>query len=384
MNRNALRFASLLGAGALAACSTPTTWDAALDTAQDVAADVVPDVQPDATDVPDAIDATDVQPDIAYDVQFADTTRDVATDVVIAPTHTYVYVMNALVVDPDDDPAHPHTGFDIDGRQSTTSDTVGCLKGDFGSALDPDQNAPAGCLFGTPGCRGGVDNQFPTMANTILSVTMMDARAGLTTAINQSQLVLMLRLTRVDSFVDDSDIGVQIYRGFPTFSTGCTSVLPARTYQVDRRSITTGGTTIDDALFSATAQIVAGRLRFTGSDTSVFTLSGTNLLPIALHAMRLRGDVTPGGIANGNLGGWDTGDDLVTQLTVVAPTYASLLPSVIGGFVDYQLMGVCIDRTAHPWHLGGVSLGAGFTAVSAVIDTTTPIADTQRIGTCGI
>ncbi|MEI8258130.1 MAG: hypothetical protein WCJ30_20830, partial [Deltaproteobacteria bacterium] len=385
MNRTTLRLASLLGASALAACSPPVSWDAGVDAPPDIAADVAPDAQPDVMDAaPDATDTTDVQPDIAYDVQFADTTRDVASDVVIAPTHEYVYVLNAISVDPDDSPARPHTGFDIDGRQSTTSDVVGCLKADFASALDPDQNAPSGCVFGTPGCNGGVDNQFPTMATTILSVTGMDARVGLTTAVNHSQLVFMLRLTRVDSFADDADVGVQIYTGFPTFSTGCTSVLPGRTYQVDSRSITAGGSTLDNALFSATAQIVAGRLRFTGSDTSVFTLSGTGLLPIALHAMRLRGDVTPTGIANGNLGGWDTGDDLVAQLTTIAPTYAALLPSVIGGFVDYQMMGICIDRTVHPWHLGGVSLGTGFSAVPAVIDPVTPIAAAQRVGTCGI
>lgn len=386
MDTKLLCLAVLLGARVLAACSTPASWDAALDTPQDLGRDVPPGLI-DAFDTPDAADATgtaDVRPDVAYDVQFTDATRDVANDVLIAPTHTYVYVMNALSVDPDDSLAHPHTGFDIDGRRSTATDALGCLEPDFGSVIDPDQNAPSGCVFDTPGCNGGVDNQFPTMANTIMSVTGMDARAGLTAAINLSQLVFMLRLTRVDSFVDDTDVGVQIYRGFPTFTTGCTMVMQSRTYQVDRRSIAVGGTSLDDALFSATAQIVAGRLRFTGADSSVFTLSGTGILPIAIHAMRLRGDVTPAGITNGNLGGWDTGDDLVAQLTIVAPTYASLLPSVIAGFVDYQLMGICIDRTMHPWHLGGVSLGTGFSAVTAAIDTTAPIADTQRLDTCGL
>ena len=382
-----IRVAVLLCSVPLAACGSMPSWDASTDASAPV--DTVNDIAPDIADtgvdaLADVVDATDAQPDIAYDIQYVDATRDAATDVVIAPTHEYVYVMSAMNVDPDDVATNPHTGFDVDGLASTASDPMGCGHSDFGSALDPDQNSPAGCLFGTPGCNGGVDNQFPTMATTIQSVTMMDARALLSQSINNHQLVFVLRLTRVDSFVDDSDVGVQVYRGFPTFSTGCTSVIGGRVYQVDQASLTPGGTTLDDALFNINGRIVAGRLQIVAAATDVLTLRGSGLIPISLHALRLRGDVTPSGIARGNLGGWDTADDLVSQLSMLAPTYASLLPTVVSTFVDVQIAGVCIDRSMHPPALGGVSLGAGFAAVPASLSTTAPIATAQTPGTCGL
>lgn len=384
MRTRSLAFSLLALTASLAtACSNGTGFVDASDVQQDIATvDAFDATNADANDA-GTDTGVDARTDVSYDVQFADVTRDAASDVMISPTHEYVFVMNALNVDPDDNPANPHTGFDVDGRASDGSDAIGCNHSDFGSALDPDQNSPTGCLFNTAGCNGAVDNQFPTMADTIQSATGMDARALLNTSIDRHVLVLMLRLTRVDSFVDDSDVGVQVFRGFPTFSSDCTTVTAGREYQVDQASLRTGGTTVDDAVFSVTASIVRGRLQFAAPDSFVFTLSGTNLLPIGIHAMRMRGDVTPDGISNGNLGGWDTGDNLVTQLRMIAPPqYAPIIPGLVGGFVDVQLMGVCRTGGSTP-RLGGVSLGAGFTAVPATLSTTMQVASAQMPGTCG-
>jgi hypothetical protein len=99
--------------------------------------------------------------------------------------------------------------------------------------------------------------------------------------------------------------------------------------------------------------------------------------------MRMRGDITPAGLTNGNLGGWDPGSDLVMQLQMIAdPMYHDIIPTLIGGFVDIQQMGICRTSGSMP-RLGGVSLGAGFDAVPATISTSMPIASAPSSGVCG-
>jgi hypothetical protein len=365
------------------ACSQDVGWDAG-DSGTDVVSDIVDSTSDTRVDSGmDALDAAiDAPQDVQYDIQFADITRDIATDVMISPSHEYVYVMSGLTVDPDDNPANPHTGFDVDGLASLSTDANGCNHGDFGSALDPDQNAPSGCLFGTLGCFGAVDNQFPTMATTIDNTTDMNTRELLTDAVNSGRIVILVRISDLDSFADDDNVRVRVYTGFPTFTTGCTSVMPGREYQVDEASLS-DPTNIDSALFDVSARIVAGRIQFAAPDSYVFTLRGSGLIPISIHAMRMRGDITPDALANGNLGGWDTGDDLVMQMQAVAPAmYHDVIPLLISGFVDVQQMGVCHTSGSMP-RLGGVSLGAGFAAVPAVISTTMPHAAAPTAGVCG-
>jgi hypothetical protein len=292
--------------------------------------------------------------------------------------------VSELTVDPTDAPGEAHTGFDLDGLASGPMDPDGCGHEDYLSRLDPDQNHPAGCSPSAAGCRGGVDNQLPSIADTVERFTMTNPRLQIPQQINAHRVSLVVRVAGVDDFRNDDSVTLSIYAAYPTFSDDCSQVLPNRVYQVSRSSIRAGGTTLDEARFRFDGRITNGRLRVEAPRDSVLSfplpgLSGPSGT-VDLHTPRVRMDLSEQGGTNGNLGGWVAGSELVETLVALRPDQRTLIESSVGSFVDIR---VGSDCGSNPRALGGVSLGIGIWMIPARVSETAPIAERRTPGTCG-
>lgn len=319
------------------------------------------------------------------------------------PGMEYVYVIDNLSIDMDDTASMPHTGFNLDGLFSGENDANGCMFEDFTSMLDPDQNCSMvnamgmcmaspnmGCAAGSAGCRGGVDNRLPSLANTLGS--MLDLRATLSTQITSNQLSLLLRVSDVNDLQNDPNVTVRLYAGYPTRTTDCMTVQAGAEYTISADALMPGATSIDQALFNFQGSIVAGRLRVDGSTS----MNGRFMLPLPeimgmrialnLYNPQLRINLTADQGTAGNLGGAVRAGEAITAVTQVAPMYASLVRSVIGNLVDIQPMppltsGLCYDNMTMMY--GSIGMGLGITARSARIATTNTIQTARPAGVCG-
>ena len=88
-------------------------------------------------------------------------------------------------------------GFNLDSRVSERGDEETCGH--------PDLEDPEG--------RSGIDNQFATLFR-LLSVIVEDTpQIAIQGAINEGRVLMMIELLGVDSFVDDDDVTLRIFRG---------------------------------------------------------------------------------------------------------------------------------------------------------------------------
>ena len=307
---------------------------------------------------------------------------------------TYTYVIDQLRIDANDNPDVPHAGFNLDTFYSSATDPNGCNHDDYGSVLDLDQNMNS-CMWTAARqangmCRGGVDSQLPTLANTIETAAGMDIRAVINEQVNGNKLALVVRVTGVNGVpgpdFNDSDVNVKIYLAYPTFTTDCMTVAANREYVVSRSSITDTGTTIEDAKFAFTGSIVAGRLQVTTGINGRFELPLPavmgHALTLPMHATQVRATLTPNEGTDGNLGGWVSGNDVVTAVGAIAPEYITVVEGAIGGLVDIQVENVC-EMAGPPRRFGGIGLGLKLHFVPATLRMNDTIQAAQATGTCG-
>jgi hypothetical protein len=316
------------------------------------------------------------------------------------PGQTFTYVIDNLSIDMTDNPDVPHTGFNLDNLFSSDIDAMGCTHADYFSTTDNDQHCSAvtnemctvtpntGCARTATGCKGGVDNQLPTLANTVQTALSTDIRMTIADTIANNSLALLIRVSDVNDTMNDSSVRVAIYRAFPTFNAGCTAVAANREYSVDSSFLSAGATNIDTgATVAFDGSIVNGRLQVrAGGSSGVFNLpisfSGYTL-NLPLNQVQFRGNVSATEIATGNLGGWVGGEEVITAVRMIAPSYEAVVRGVIGGLVDIQVQGICDGSAMMPPRYGGIAVGFAVHAIPATISTTTPIATTQAAGTCG-
>lgn len=325
------------------------------------------------------------------------TTTDTGPTPDAGPGMEYWYAVNSLVIDPNSASA-PLAGYNLDNRASDVNDDVGCFHDDYFADIDTDQNCtdPDGsgpmapncamsCTSGTAGCTAGVDNQLPSLAETIMTAANQDVRALLADQITNNKISILARLSDVQSLTADPAVTVRLYIGYPTRTTNCTGVTPDQEYVIDDGSLMTGATSLDQSTYTFTGSIVAGRLRV-GDNTTQFVLPlpvMDQVIPLTLSATQLRLNVTATTGMNGNLGGYVLGQEVVDAVGALAPDFRQVVEGAIGGFIDIQVASICDDPSANPRRYGGIGIGLRITTVSARVPTTNNIVAARPTGACG-
>ncbi len=324
------------------------------------------------------------------------------------PDQTFDYVINAITVDSAAGGMAPNpatstagvTGFDLDGLKSTPADaamrgSAACSHADFFSTIDPDQNT-GNCVAGMPrggaACQGGVDNQLPEIANTIMGFGT-DLRMTLSEQVAAGKVAILVRVTGVNGTpgptLNDSAVRISVYPTSRPMFAACSNIgMPGQMFAVDNASLNTAGD-LDSAKIQFDGSIVNGRLRVAPAAAGgasmpnfTFNLPIMNMnIPLALFKTQLRVDMTPDRGANGNLGGYAQLAPLASMLGVLLPAGIppATVQTVLQSLVDVQdpagnAMGCSAPN-------GGISLGLGFTTVRAVIAPMTVMG--ALAGMCG-
>lgn len=318
-----------------------------------------------------------------------------------AGPQTYDYVINRLILDEGAEPpaSRGFYGFNLDNRLSpsraASQQALDCQHGDYFSTVDPDQNTGM-CTAGSPGgganCQGGVDNQLPNIAQTIMGVqTSLNVQATLNEQITSGRLLILVRVSNVNGTLgptlNDDSVNISVYPFAYAAFANCTNIQqPNQMYQVDNRSLTTAGD-LTTARLQFQGSIVNGRLRVappaanpTAPNFSLpLPIMGQNL-QLNLFQTQLR--VTMGATAgtNGNLGGYLKQTDLITALTTIPALmqFREAAMGLIGGFVDIAT-GTPTPSCESPE--GGIGVGLGFETKIATIAATTVA--TAPTGVCG-
>ncbi len=323
-------------------------------------------------------------------------------DVIDAPARaprTYDFVVSDLTVDPTDDPATPHTGLDLDGLCSGPDDPSGCNHADFLSADDDDQNSMtdrlvptgAGCHAGAPGCRGCIDNQLPTIINSVQAAVMnQDLRAILRHQVRSGQVTLLLRVTGVDDLRDDDAVEVLVVAGYPMVADCDRQFDGDGEFAVRTQSLRTGNIDITSgAIVRMPGRIDRGRLG-AGPAAWSLTLPFPEIMgippPFVLGAPRLRATLATDGnrAAAGVLAGVADANVLADIQRMQSCGHAFDNCELGSGIVDIPIpsSALCVDRSdPNHWRYGSIGLAVGMTLVRAVIS---PTPRTERApGMCG-
>lgn len=240
---------------------------------------------------------------------------------------------------------HPDTaigkvyGFDLDGMVSDTpADRCDETYDDFGPAGEP-----------------GVDNRFGTLGVALFDLTYdqnqrRTLQAAIDEALARGDWLRTLQIAGIDDATTDPDVTVTI----ATASSG--SALPLGSDgAIAAGAMVTPGTT----LATVHGAIAGGVLSFE-LDTLSVTLG--DLYPEAtLHDVRVRGALTPRGLAEANVGGSITVDDAL-----------ALAMATGGGSLTRQELVMVLGPDLDPDTSGGtcasVSVGLGLRAVPVVLD----------------
>lgn len=318
------------------------------------------------------------------------------------PGATYDYVINRLLLDEGAEP--PATrgfyGFNLDGRTSPSTtaqqQAADCSHGDYFSVVDSDQNmgtCAAGSAGGGMGCRGGVDNQLPNVAQTIQQFQPdLDVQGTINEQISDGGFLIVVRVTDVNGTLgptlNDPSVRVLVYPyAFANFPNCANIQMPGQSYTIDNRSLNTAGD-LSSAKLQFTGSIVNGRLRVapppaSGANTPNFSIPLSIMdmtLNLDLFQTQLRFDLRATEGTNGNLGGYLKQTTLITALTTIPALmqFRDAAAPLIQGFVDIATgTPASCDNPE-----GGIGVGLGFTARSATLSPMGAAAGTP--GNCGV
>jgi hypothetical protein len=330
-------------------------------------------------------------------------TTDTGTPIADAgPGATYDYVINRLLLDEGAEPGvttRAFYGFNLDGRNSpsrtASQQAADCSHGDYFSTVDPDQNmgtCAAGSAGGGMGCQGGVDNQLPNVAQTIMQFqASLNVQNTLNEQVDEGKFLIVVRLSGVNGTLgpalNDPSVQVSVYPYAYAAFANCANIQMAnQMYQIDNRSLTTPGD-LSTARLQFQGSIVNGRLRVNPPAANP-TMPNFSI-PLSLMGMTLNLNlfqtqlrVTPGETdgLNGNLGGYLRQTDLIDALTTIPALmqFRDAAGPLIQGFVDVAT-GTPTASCDAPQ--GGIGVGLGFTTKRAQILPTTVSAAPS--GVCG-
>jgi hypothetical protein len=270
-------------------------------------------------------------------------------------------------------------GFNLDGRFSPSATSAqaadDCFHGDYFSTVDPDQNR--GSCAGGSGCQGGVDNQYPNVAQTFqLFQSQLGVQSCLSRRSSEGRGLILIRVADVDGplgpALDDPEVTVSLYPGaLPLFAECAAITRSGQPYAVDDLHLTIPGDP-GSARLRFGGSIVRGRLRVTAPATSALPFAlgfgGTS----QLRAFQLRVSLTETDGTRGNLGGHVDQTELL-ETFVSLPRLGALRDAVgplIQGFVDLATPNADGARSCESPQ-GGIGIGVGFEAVRARITATT-------------
>jgi len=262
---------------------------------------------------------------------------------------TRVFVINSLDVGQADPMGDPNVvpGFDLDSHNTTSmSDPMGCGFPDFTS--------------GPPDNIDGVDNQLgPILAGVASTV---DIPGAIRDNINAGTVLILVEVTGINSFMNDTSIRMNLYRGLlrpgvtmPMLG-GDGLLAPGQTFDIDERSFMSDRST---PLVSAPGRIVNGRLQAGPAD---FMLNiDVMSMPVMLNIRdsQTRFNITASsGISTGVLGGALRVTEVVDAVRVFAPDLEMTIRTILSGQADLEpdMTGVC----------QAVSVGLVFDGVPAV------------------
>lgn len=127
-------------------------------------------------------------------------------------------------------------GFNLDNSTTRPGDSSGCGQGDFVAA------------DGTP----GVDNQFALLLPLIAAAGGSALPVYVQSAINEGDLLILVRLTDLDDLANDPNVSVTVERAMGTAIVGADSMLlPWQTFDVDTEEPSTtftNGVLVDGVL----------------------------------------------------------------------------------------------------------------------------------------
>jgi hypothetical protein len=378
-----------------------------------VAGSVLPgDDRPGTTNVPDnglnrmppeagVIDAGATRPDV---VAMADVAIDRGPPDA-GPGMTYDYVINRLIIDEGAEPfvaARGFYGFNLDGRYSPSrtaqQQAADCSHGDYFSTVDPDQNEGS-CVDGAAGggtsCRGGVDNQYATLAQTLMQfMPTFNLNTEINASINTGALLMLVRVSGVHGVLgpslNDPSVVVRMYPvAHATFANCANIQTSGQAYAVNNRSLLTPGD-LDSARVRFDGSIVNGRLIVTPNTTTSrienFSVSAvvpsSEMLGVTLFDTRLRFNLRETEGTAGNLGGYFLQTEYLNVLTSI-PALAQFRDAagpLIQGFVDIATAGAGTTLSCDSPQ-GGIGIGLGFTARRATISPVT--VNARPAGACG-
>ncbi len=267
-------------------------------------------------------------------VMACDPSTATAPTPIIPVTRTYVLSTMDVAVDDTVTPARSH-GFDLDGL------------------VDGDTAFP--CTHAIDLVRrtgeSGIDNQFGSLVLPVLdSMVAGGIDESIRLAIQDTTVAVVIEVSGIDSFSDDPSVRVRVLLAAPPggalVEADGAGLASGQVLDETMDLGSTSGRIANDRLESALAALPF-RLQVMGTT-----------LEYALHDARLSADVSSGGsLRDGELGGAILVADLVNCAFLECPTVE----------VIETLAAPDLGPDATGAHCSGISMGAGFEAVTAVL-----------------
>ncbi len=261
------------------------------------------------------------------------------------PDVTHTYVVSSLSL-PAMTGTNAAVGFDLDGVNSTgtcATEPCTCVENnpDFVSADDPTQT--------------GIDNTLsilvPTLESFLTSGGTIDDT--LLEQIAEGALLIMIEVSKVNSYQNDDDVVVQFHLG---------AVPEGSTIQVE------GSMIAADQVFDATpvgspitGSIVGGRLRFSAPEVTIPIKAGGFALDLHLRSARLEANITPTRLVGGVLGGSVNVSEVADAVEEAMPGLGDTVLSVLGESADMSPSATDMEMCT------ALSAGMRFGAISAEI-----------------
>lgn len=257
------------------------------------------------------------------------------------------YIVGAITIPEAPDAMNRVPGFNLDATDSMDGGGDGCV------GSNPDYTSLTG--------EAGVDNLFVgSLVSTIQTLGDINVQTSVNEQIASGSLLLAMRVNDINSFANDSSVTLDL---FLVKQGDCAG----ETCPVVGGVMAGGAWTQRDAAYATgvSGSITAGSLRATVPSLPLnFTASGT-MVNLTIQNANIGATITEGGLATGQIGGGIAFSQLVTIAMMLED---SLTEETLRSVVDADLN----PRAADANTCDGISVGLGFTAVSAASVTTTP------------